>query len=57
MRYVVIEKFMDTVKRERGRIIGRFESEDYAQIFRDAVKYINDDCEVFVVSEYDLDRV
>ena len=57
MGYVVIEKFMDPVfKRERRRIIGRFESEDYAQIFRDTVKNLND-CEVFVVSEYDLYHV
>ena len=58
MGYVVIEKFMDPVfKRERSRIIGRFESEDYTHIFRDTVKYLNNDCEVFVVSEYDLYRV
>nr|DAW35537.1 MAG TPA: hypothetical protein [Caudoviricetes sp.] len=49
---------MDPVfKRERRRIIGRFESEDYVRIFRDTVKYLNNDCEVFVVNEYNLYRV
>ena len=54
MGYVVIEKFMDPVfKRESGPGL----SEDYTHIFRDTVKYLNNDCEVFVVSEYDLYRV
>ena len=39
MGYVVIEQFTDKVfNKERRRIVGRFNSEVYAIVFRDALK-------------------
>ena len=58
MGYVVIEQFTDKVfNKERRRIVGRFNSEVYAIVFRDALKDLKNNCEVFVVSEYDLYHV
>lgn len=58
MGYVVIEQFTDKVfNKERRRIVGRFNSEDYAIVFRDVLKDLKNNCEVFVVSEYDLYHV
>lgn len=58
MGYVVIEQFTGKVfNKERRRIVGRFNREDYAIVFRDVLKDLKNNCEVFVVSEYDLYHV
>ena len=58
MGYVVIEQFTDKVlNKERRKILGRFDSEVYAIVFRDALKDFKNKRELFVVSEYDLYHV
>ena len=52
MGYVVIEYFTDKVlNKERRKILGRFDSEVYAIVFRDALKDFKNKRELFVVSE------
>ena len=58
MGYVVIEQYTDKVlNKERCNILGRFDSEVYAIVFRDALKDFKNKREVFIVSEYDLYHV